>query len=122
MPLLHIKLGLRKNFTKVMAKQSLNGFEFLCRKFPKLSQAKKKWIFVGPQIWTVLDDPEFERTLNTLELWVWHVFEWICSNFLKISVKFVSRRCCRVACNIQRGGVLHVLKDVFSLFTLWVFS
>ena len=69
MPPLHIKLGLMKNFVKAMGKQNSNGFEFLCKKFPKLSLAKlKEGIFVGPQIWKVFEDPEFEKTLNTLEL------------------------------------------------------
>ena len=46
MLLLRIKLGLMKNFMKAIAKHHLNGFEFLCKKFSKLSQAKlKKGIF-----------------------------------------------------------------------------
>ena len=62
MPPLHIKLGLMKNFVKAMAKQNSNGFEFLCKKFSKLSLAKlKKGIFVGPQIRKVFEDPEFEK-------------------------------------------------------------
>ena len=57
MPPLHIKLGLMKNFVKAMAKQNSNGFEFLCKKFPKLSLAKlKKGIIVGPQIRKVFED------------------------------------------------------------------
>ena len=52
MPPLHIMLRLMKNFVKAMAKHCLNGFEFLCKKFPKVSQAKlKEEIFVDPQIW-----------------------------------------------------------------------
>ena len=83
MPPLHIKLGLMKNFVKAMAKQKSSGFEFRCKKFPKLSQAKlKEGIFVGPQIRKVFEDPEFEKALNTLELRAWHAFKWICSNFL----------------------------------------
>ena len=51
MPPLHIKLGLIKNFVKAIAKHCSNGFEFLCKKFPKLNQANlKEGIFVGPQI------------------------------------------------------------------------
>ena len=65
MPPLHIKLGLMKNFVKAMAKQNSNGFEFLCKKFPKLSLAKlKEGTFVGPQIRKVFEDPECEKTLN----------------------------------------------------------
>ena len=74
-PPLHIKLGLMKNFVKAMAKQNSNGFELFCKKFLKLSQAKlKEGIFVGPQIREVFEDPEFEKTLNTLELRAWHAF------------------------------------------------
>ena len=51
MPPLHITLRLIKNFLKAMAKHHLNGFEFLCKNFSKLSQAKlKEAIFVGLQI------------------------------------------------------------------------
>ena len=83
MPPLHIKLGLMKNFVKAMAKQNSNGFEFLCKKFPKLSLAKlKEGIFVGSQIRKVFEDPECEKTLNALEPRAWHAFKWICSNFL----------------------------------------
>ena len=49
MPPLHIKLGLIKNFVKAMVKHHLNGFEFFCKNFPKLSQANlKEIITVGP--------------------------------------------------------------------------
>ena len=48
---MHIRLGLTKNFVTAMAKQNSNGFEFLCKKFLKLSLAKlKEEIFIGPQI------------------------------------------------------------------------
>ena len=54
MPPLYIKIGLMNNFVKAMAKQNSNGFKFLCKKFPKLGQAKlKEGIFVGLQIWEV---------------------------------------------------------------------
>ena len=69
MPPLHIKLGLMKNFVKAMAKHCLNGFQFLGKKFLKLSQAKsKEGIFVGPQIQNVFKDQEFEKALNTWKL------------------------------------------------------
>ena len=76
MPLLHIKLGLMKNFVKAMAKHRLNGFAFLCKKFSKLRRAKlKERIFVGPRIWKIFEEPEFEKGLNTLELQAWHAFK-----------------------------------------------
>ena len=48
-----------------------------------------KRICVGPQIRKVFEDPEFEKTLNTLELRAWHVFKQICSNFLE-NIKSIS--------------------------------
>ena len=69
MPPLHIKPGL-KNFMKAMAKLHSNGFEFLCKKFPKLDQAKlKEGIFVSPQIWKIFEDLEFSfKYIGTMSL------------------------------------------------------
>ena len=83
LPPLHIKLGLMKNFVKAMAKKNSLGFQYLCKKFPKLSEAKlKEGIFVGPQIREVFNDREFEASLNDLELEAWKAFKWVCENFL----------------------------------------
>lgn len=83
LPPLHIKLGLMKNFVKAMAKVNSQGFQYLSKKFPKVSAAKlKEGIFVGPQIREVLMDIEFERALSPLELKAWLAFKWICANFL----------------------------------------
>ena len=50
LPLLHIKLGLFKQFVKRLRKDS-PAFEFLHECFPKLSDAKiKEVVFVGTQI------------------------------------------------------------------------
>ena len=65
MPPLHIKLGLMKNFVKAMAKHRSNSFEFVCKNFPKLSQAKlKEGIFFGPRIRKVFQDPEFKKNFK----------------------------------------------------------
>ena len=48
LPLLHIKLGLMKNFVKGMDKTG-HGFECVGNKFPNVSDAKiKEGIFTGP--------------------------------------------------------------------------
>ena len=79
MPPLHIKLGLMKNFVTALGKSNSSGFTFLCKKFPKISEAKlKEGIFVGPQIRKVLKDTNFEKTL---EQRAWKAFEWLCANF-----------------------------------------
>ena len=83
LPPLHIKLGLMKNFVKAMGKSNSNGFAFLCKKFPSISQAKlQEGIFVGPQIREVLKDLLFEKSLSKLELRAWQAFKWLCANFL----------------------------------------
>ena len=71
-----------KNFVKALGKSNSSGFAFLCKKFPKISEAKlKEGIFVDPQIWKVLKDPNFEKTLTALEQCAWKAFEWLCANF-----------------------------------------
>ena len=72
---LHIKLGLMKNFVKALVKSNSSGFAFLSKKFPKISEAKLKGNFVGPQIREVLKDPNFEKTLTALEQRAWKAFE-----------------------------------------------
>jgi hypothetical protein len=60
LPLLHIKLGLIKNFVKVMDHDG-QGFLYLQRKFPRISDAKiKEGIFIGPQIRELMKDQDFE--------------------------------------------------------------
>ena len=82
MPPLYIKLGLMKNFVKALEKSNCNGFAFLCKKFPKISEAKlKKGICVGPQIREALKDPNFQKTLTALEQRAWKEFEWLKANF-----------------------------------------
>lgn len=64
LPPLHIKLGLIKVFVKAMGKTNSRGFKYLCEKFPKISSAKLKGVFVGPQIREIFKDNAFVKTLN----------------------------------------------------------
>ena len=65
-PLLHIKLGLMKNFVKALHKNGA-AFQHLSV-FPGLSAAKlKEGIFVRSQIREVLKDTDFEEVLNLKE-------------------------------------------------------
>ena len=69
LPLLHIKLGLMKNFVKAMGKANSRGFQYLADKFASVSPAKlKEGMFVGPQIREVLTDEDFDKSLNAAEL------------------------------------------------------
>ena len=82
LPPLHIKLGLMKNFVKVLHKNRA-AFQHLSTVFPGLSAAKlKEGIFVGPQIQEVLKDTDFEELLNLKELRAWEAFKSVCSGFL----------------------------------------
>ena len=68
LPPLHIKLGLMKNFVKVLHKNGV-AFQHLSTVFPGLCAAKlKEGIFVGPQIREVLKDTDFEELLYLKEL------------------------------------------------------
>ena len=58
-----------------MAKHCSKGLEFLCKKFPKLGQAKLKKNLVGQQIRKVFEDAEFKKVSNTLELQAWCAFK-----------------------------------------------
>ena len=72
-----------KNSVKALGKSNSSGFAFLCKKFPKISEAKlKEEIFVRTQIREVLKNLNFEKTLTALEQCAWKAFEWLCANFL----------------------------------------
>jgi len=82
LPPLHIKLGLMKNLVKAMNKQN-EAFLFIQKKFPHISDAKvNAGIFDGPQIRSLIKDPEFERTMNHIEKNAWNNFKSITTNFL----------------------------------------
>ncbi|GBM85894.1 hypothetical protein AVEN_144321-1 [Araneus ventricosus] len=71
LPPLHIKLGLMKNFVKAMDCGG-RGFQYLCLKFPKVSETKiKEGIFVGPQFRQLMKDPVFEIKLTKMEAAAW---------------------------------------------------
>ena len=75
-PPLHIKLGLIKQFTKAFDKDG-NYLTYLCQAFPGLAMEKlKAGIFDGPQIRQLIRDPEFENSMNEVELEAWKAFFW----------------------------------------------
>ena len=74
LPLLHIKLGLMKNFVKAM-NQDGAAFKYICNKFHVLSQAKLiEGIMVGPQTNKQLKDEVFDHTLSGTEKVAWNAF------------------------------------------------
>ena len=81
-PQLHIKLGLIKQFTKALDKDG-DCFIYLCQGFPGLTMEKlKAGIFDGPQIRQLIRDPEFENSMNEVELGAWKAFVLVVNNFL----------------------------------------
>ncbi|GBN13446.1 hypothetical protein AVEN_116186-1 [Araneus ventricosus] len=78
---LHIKLGLMKNFVKAMDCGG-SGFQYLCLKFPKVSEAKiKEGIFVGSQFRQLMKDPVFESKLTKKKAAACTSFKEIAKNF-----------------------------------------
>ena len=81
-PLLHIKLGLMKQFFKALPKEG-ETFKYLCGEFLGLSKAKlKEGIFVGPDIRKLMRDPSFVDKMETKEKAAWTSFKLVATGFL----------------------------------------
>ena len=73
-PLLHVKLGLMKQFTRALDKDG-RCFNYLRRAFPGLTiENLKAGIFDGPQIRQLIKDTEFQNSMNRLECAAWKSF------------------------------------------------
>jgi hypothetical protein len=80
----HIKLGLMKNSIKAMSRNE-EGFRYLVRKFPRISDAKiKEGTFVGPQIKWVMNDRNSDEVLEAAKKRAWKAFKLVVDNFLGI--------------------------------------
>jgi len=79
---LHIKLGLMKNFVKVLVVK-VPAFTYLCGKFPRLTFEKvKAGVFIGPQVRQLFKDEQFEAVLSDKEKAAWQSFEDVLNGFL----------------------------------------
>lgn len=75
--LVHIKLGLVKNFVKALNRDS-DAFKYLHTIFPHFSNAKiKEGIFLGPQMRKLLNDNQFESSLSEIEAAAWNSFRLV---------------------------------------------
>jgi len=82
LPPLHSKLGLMKNFVKVMDRTG-SAFKYVAEKFPRLSEAKiKEGGFVGLQIRKLFRDDMFNILLQGDEKKTWDAFRLVTANFL----------------------------------------
>jgi hypothetical protein len=58
-------------------------FTYLRNKFPKFSEAKlEEGIFIGPQMWEVIQDLYFHSTWSDIEKATWNALKSVCTNFL----------------------------------------
>lgn len=75
-PLLYIKLGLIKQFTKAVDKD--NGcFTYLCHAFPGSTMEKlQAGIFDGSELRQLTRDPEIENSVNKVELGALKALFW----------------------------------------------
>ncbi|GBM42516.1 hypothetical protein AVEN_80027-1 [Araneus ventricosus] len=82
--LLHIKLGLMKQFIKSLFKDG-ECFRYQCSKFPKLSEAKmKEGVFTGPDTRKLLSDSLFSETKDgDHEKEAWYSFKDVVHRFLE---------------------------------------
>lgn len=122
LPPLHIKLGLMKQVTKALQKDS-GCFQYLVTKFPKISYEKLKGgIFVGQQIRNLMKDNAFERTMNPVEKKAWVSFKEVVAGFLgnkkdlnyKAMVKTMLQNFVKLGCNISvKLHFLHLHIDFF---------
>ena len=88
LPLLHIKLGIMKQFIKAL---DHNGdcFHCICSILPRFSDEKKKaGIFDGPQIRTLLKDKHF-NIMTAVEARAWVAF----TNVVKVERRQLQRNC-----------------------------
>ena len=71
-----------KQFPKALDKDD-DCFTCLCQAFPGLTMEKlKAGTFVGPHIRQLIKDPEFENSMNEMELEAWKAFVLVVKNFL----------------------------------------
>jgi len=82
LPPLHIKLGLMKNFVKVLDVKVL-ALTYLCGKFPRLTYEKLKAdMFIGPQIRQLFKYQRFEAVSSDKEKAAWQFFKKVSNRFL----------------------------------------
>ena len=82
LPSMHLKLGLMKNVVKAMNQEEA-AFTYLWEKFPRLSEAKfKEGVFIGPQIWDLIEDEYFDTLLQGDVKADWDSFKFVVKGFL----------------------------------------
>jgi hypothetical protein len=82
LPPLQIKLGIMKQFVKALPTTG-NGFKYLWKKFPHLSEVKlKEGVFIGPDIRKLMFNEDFLFTMTEVERKAWIAFKSVVTKFL----------------------------------------
>ena len=82
-PPLHVKLGLMKQFVRALDKTG-QCFQYILSAFPGLSNEKlKAGIFDGRQIRNLIKDPNFQHSMNKIELASWLSFVEVVQSLLE---------------------------------------
>lgn len=77
-PTLQMKLGLKKNSTKTLDRNSL-AFSFLCEKYPRPSRKIK--VFIDPQICQLIKDSKLDLALSDDEKSAWNALRHVVIGF-----------------------------------------
>ena len=120
---LHIKLGLMKNFVKVLSPEG-EAFQYFKEKFGAvLTDAKLiAGVFIGPQIHEVVHGSNFRQTLKELELQACNAFVSVIENFLgnHRSDRYVDMTEQMIG-SLRKNGLQNVTQDAFPALTSGVF-
>ena len=100
-PPLHIKLGLMKQFVKILP---VDGccFTYICNFFPGMSDEKlKEGVYNSPQTQKIMWDPGFVESMTIVESATWTSFSQVIKNFLG---------------NTTAGNYLELVEDMLFNF------
>ena len=81
LPSMPLNFGLMKNFVKTMNQEEA-AFTYLWAKLPRLSEAKLKGVYIGPQIRDLIKDEYFDTLLQGNEKTAWDSFKFVVKGFL----------------------------------------
>lgn len=82
-PVLHIKLGIAKQFLKCLCRLNINALRAIKTVLPKLSDEKiKNGIVTGPQLRKLIKDSNLEKIMTANQLKAWQGLKSVISGFL----------------------------------------
>jgi len=120
---MHLKLGLTKNFVKVMNQEEA-ALTYLWEKFPRLSEAKlKECVFIGPQIWDLIKDEYFDQLLQGEENAAWDSSKFVIKRiFGKQKGSKLWGPCKQPFAELPDIRLIHVTKNTLPSLSFGFFS